>query len=334
MTDLSPEVKHLLQTARESFSPTDERTSAVRRALAARLVAAADDSVGSAAGKHATWWSTSRSVGIGLIAAAFTTFAIMIGVHNATPARSVRSARSSETREWSAPAPARIDPRAAELVQPAVPPTGAPASASAQAPTHEAVAAARTPHVARAPLIDLRDAEVAAKATAPSHKHESAGAPLARETSAAAATARVVPSSHDAGDIAQPAVQTAASDDVANAPAEETHVPKPPLSTSTPTPDDSLGREVALLLRARAALAKHDPQAALALADQHASQFPKGRLLQERLAVRVLALCALGQLAQAHALTQELARIAPRSPHLTRIRMACPDAPKISPTLR
>jgi ATP/maltotriose-dependent transcriptional regulator MalT len=104
--------------------------------------------------------------------------------------------------------------------------------------------------------------------------------------------------------------------------------PTVPVPANASTADDSLAREIALLRRARAALGQHDAQAALTLANEHADTFPSGRLRQERVAVRVLALCALGRVADARAATQELERIAPRSPHLMRIRMSCPTSDK------
>jgi hypothetical protein len=87
--------------------------------------------------------------------------------------------------------------------------------------------------------------------------------------------------------------------------------------------DDSLAREIALLKRARAALDRKDPRAALAITDEYAAQFASGVMRQERLATRVLALCALHRRADAVDAKHELERIAPRSPHLMRLRTSC-----------
>ena len=58
--------------------------------------------------------------------------------------------------------------------------------------------------------------------------------------------------------------------------------------------DLDLGKERALLSRARTALAKRDGAGALAALDRHAAQFPKGRLAEERASLRVQALLLSG----------------------------------------
>src|SRR5262249_8668637 len=70
-----------------------------------------------------------------------------------------------------------------------------------------------------------------------------------------------------------------------------------PSSTSSAPPDaevDMLAQEVALLDRARAALAS-SPAQALALADEHAARFPHGKLGMEREMVAIDALRRLGR---------------------------------------
>jgi hypothetical protein len=61
----------------------------------------------------------------------------------------------------------------------------------------------------------------------------------------------------------------------------------------------------------------------LSLLDRHAKLHPRGTLAEEQLAARALALCALGRAADARAVVVKLERIAPRSPHLPKIRSAC-----------
>jgi hypothetical protein len=86
---------------------------------------------------------------------------------------------------------------------------------------------------------------------------------------------------------------------------------------------DSLAEEVRLLRAARAALDRAEPSRALASLDEHGSHFPRGTLYEERLATRVLALCAMGRVDAARLAAQELERAAPRSPHLGRVRASC-----------
>jgi hypothetical protein len=106
--------------------------------------------------------------------------------------------------------------------------------------------------------------------------------------------------------------------DAPRAPEEET------VAALAPAPvNDSLAGELALLRRARSALDRRDADAALALAKQHAARYPRGTLRQERLATQVLALCGLRRTEEARVLARELERVAPRSPHLMRIRASC-----------
>jgi hypothetical protein len=87
--------------------------------------------------------------------------------------------------------------------------------------------------------------------------------------------------------------------------------------------EDSLARETSLLRSARTALDAGDADRALALLARHAQLFPAGVLAEERLATRVLALCALGRVSEARETAGELESLAPASPHLTRVRSSC-----------
>jgi len=63
------------------------------------------------------------------------------------------------------------------------------------------------------------------------------------------------------------------------------------------------------------------------LLDQHAKQFPRGTLTQERLGSRIFALCALGRVSEARAEARRFEKSAPRSPLLTRIHASCAGSP-------
>jgi hypothetical protein len=78
---------------------------------------------------------------------------------------------------------------------------------------------------------------------------------------------------------------------------------------------DDLVVEVGLVRRARRALQDNDPAAALAMLDAHAHAFPAGQMLEDRLALRVEALCAVGEEARARAEAKRLQRRFPRSAH-------------------
>jgi hypothetical protein len=64
---------------------------------------------------------------------------------------------------------------------------------------------------------------------------------------------------------------------------------------------DALVIESALLRRAHRALRAGDPQGALAILDAHAQAFPSGQMLEDRLTLRIEALCAAGDRSQARA---------------------------------
>ncbi len=78
-------------------------------------------------------------------------------------------------------------------------------------------------------------------------------------------------------------------------------------------PGDQLDRELALLKRARAAVAEGDSQAAIAAISEHMLQFPGGRLREEREALRVTALWNAGKHAAARRAAARFNKLFPRS---------------------
>lgn len=85
----------------------------------------------------------------------------------------------------------------------------------------------------------------------------------------------------------------------------------------------SLAAEVELLRQAERALVTHDARASLEKLDELSSRFDRGVLREERLAARVLALCAAGETARAHAEAEAFLREAPRSTHAARVMASC-----------
>ncbi|MBN1609363.1 MAG: hypothetical protein JW940_22220 [Polyangiaceae bacterium] len=81
--------------------------------------------------------------------------------------------------------------------------------------------------------------------------------------------------------------------------------------------------EVALLGAAQKALASGQPKRALALLEQHQRRFPSAALTQERNAVRIMALCKLGQTARARREAAAFGRQSPESPLTERVRAVC-----------
>ncbi|MBL8969703.1 MAG: hypothetical protein JNK56_03930, partial [Myxococcales bacterium] len=94
------------------------------------------------------------------------------------------------------------------------------------------------------------------------------------------------------------------------APAAPTAAPRPAPSTLLA---DRLAAEVALINRAGDRLRVRDGDAALALVDQHAREFPAGTLSDAREAARVDALCLRGAAAEADAAAARLVSAWPDS---------------------
>lgn len=86
---------------------------------------------------------------------------------------------------------------------------------------------------------------------------------------------------------------------------------------------DRFAEEVAMLSKATTALRAGKAAEALSLLQAHRQRFPASRLVEEQLAARAQALCALDRSAEATAELARLERIAPQSPHLARVKRAC-----------
>lgn len=155
--------------------------------------------------------------------------------------------------------------------------------------------ATRDEHAAVAPQAELMDAG-----------REAANAAAVRDLDTAPEPAHL-PATHTAAPIEPPSAPVGVR---SPARTRRPDVGEP----SAPSADD-LVVEVGLVRRARRALQDRDPAAALAMLDAHAHAFPAGQMLEDRLALRVEALCALGDEAKARAEAKRLQRRFPRSAH-------------------
>ncbi|MEA2696487.1 MAG: hypothetical protein QOI66_758 [Myxococcales bacterium] len=102
---------------------------------------------------------------------------------------------------------------------------------------------------------------------------------------------------------------------------EPTLLPSPPMHKGAGR--DPLMTELALLHRGQQAWRQGNAARALELAQQHARRYPHSALALERDALRVFALCSLGQRAQARPLAADLLRRAPGSPLRTSVEESC-----------
>lgn len=97
----------------------------------------------------------------------------------------------------------------------------------------------------------------------------------------------------------------------------------PPKANPRPEVGLGLGQEAQLIGEVHSALRLGSASRALELLRQHAEQFPHGALVIERWGARALALCALGERQAARLSYDELRRLAPNSPLLLRVEIAC-----------
>jgi hypothetical protein len=119
--------------------------------------------------------------------------------------------------------------------------------------------------------------------------------------------------------MASPAARTKGPAESASKAAAE----PPAVAPAAPIAPSSLGAETALLEDARAALAGGDAAGALSLLDEHERAFPRGVLVEERLATRVFALCSLGRRTEAESVAERLLRQSPSSPLRARVLQSC-----------
>lgn len=104
--------------------------------------------------------------------------------------------------------------------------------------------------------------------------------------------------------------------------------PPPPPATvavtpkkATPAPSSSsLTQEVMMLGRVRSALAANNPDEALRVLDQYHAQFPAGKMASEEPVLRVQALMAKGDRAQAKAVADAFVAQHPDSPFVSRVQ--------------
>ncbi len=146
-------------------------------------------------------------------------------------------------------------------------------------------------------------------------------APDPPPTSIAAHSPPTAPPPAAAPDEATPSLAPSApiSAPTPDRPRASTATPEPP---STDAPDE-LARENALLLHAKQALGRGEPESALRLADEHQKSFPQSVQADLAVALRIEALCALGRGAQARGEAAVLLRARPHSPVATRVERIC-----------
>jgi hypothetical protein len=112
---------------------------------------------------------------------------------------------------------------------------------------------------------------------------------------------------------------------IAPAPEPEPEIDPPPPIKRAPRPPaaDTLAAERALLAKANAAMRAGDADGALAILAEHQQRFPRGVLIEERSAAKVLALCAANRPADGTKARDAVLARWPHSVHATRVQAAC-----------
>jgi hypothetical protein len=117
------------------------------------------------------------------------------------------------------------------------------------------------------------------------------------------------------------------SQPAASSPGGAVGAPAPEPDATPASPGSTLRAETELIARAQRAL-QHDAGAeALAALAQHAARHRDGLLVQEREALRLIALCSLRRPVEASALRRQFVRSWPDSPLLPRVADACRESP-------
>jgi outer membrane protein assembly factor BamD (BamD/ComL family) len=99
---------------------------------------------------------------------------------------------------------------------------------------------------------------------------------------------------------------------------------KAPVATlQRPRQNQDIVRELELLHAAQAAWRSDEPARALATIEQHQRRYPRSELAQEREALHVLILCALGRVPEAQRRAHKLLERAPQLPLRAAIEESC-----------
>lgn len=99
-----------------------------------------------------------------------------------------------------------------------------------------------------------------------------------------------------------------------------------PKATKPSSMDDDVLREAMLVAKARSHLAR-DPARALALAEEAERDFPRGQLVEERRALAIRALVALGRLDEAQRQAEPFLAEHGRGAHAAAVRRALEGSP-------
>ncbi len=152
---------------------------------------------------------------------------------------------------------------------------------------------------------------------APASEAASSGAPVLAADAASSLRHASVAREPSVTQLPEPG--TAPTTEVAERPARRWVRPH----RGRPVDESAAALELAMLQRARRALNRDSAAQALGIVTELDERFPNGVLLEERAALRVLALCAVGDLTAARGATARFLERHPGSMYVPRVRAAC-----------
>lgn len=296
MSELSQEAKALLAEGRTTLSPSPDELRAVRNALASKLAAPA---ASVEAGRAAQLFGPTRTLlgklllsGLTLMAVGGALWAVMLDAPHAVQTQSAAARPSTMSA-------ANVEQR--PIAEPIVVarPLEAREQPASPAPSRGQVAGTARRHA--------RPAVIEAATSLPQVQSETSDGMAQRAAEIAAPV---------------PSTAVAAAPDRAELRKETKRAQEAPQPAQVTTAD-TLREETRLLREARRALEARHAARSVAFLDQHAERFPHGVLHEERLALRAIALCRLGQHAAAGTMIDELRRLYPSSPQLSPALAAC-----------
>lgn len=154
--------------------------------------------------------------------------------------------------------------------------------------------------------------------------------PLVGEPSVAPETMQIAPapsppSISASSDVSATTGSSAAAGASGNLGASTVTVAAHPPPAAAPTASEAVDEEVRLLGIAYSQLRSGLPAKALVTIAEHERRFPDGKLAESRQVARIMALCDVGQAAEARAAGRSFLAAHPGSPFSTRVRAVCAD---------
>jgi hypothetical protein len=326
MTDLSRDARSLVARARVHEGPSARDRARVRASLEPAW-SAYEDAVPSAAssgfsafvrrwpiGKMLVFLVVAAGLTPGKDRAATRAFEVPAAPDSASAhaPREPNPAAVSEPQPQSQPQPGTATP------QPAAAAPVARARASGQASSPARASRRRGPAREQPELSEALTASAPSTTTAPSTEPtESHELPASQANSAASATREATLGSRGAADPSR--ASRARGHATLVTPRKQTA----PVQSGSDFKPQAIDDELAWIGAAQEALQNHKPSRALRLVQEHGFRFPDGALMQERLVVHTLALCALERFTAARRILAVLEERAPDAPIVARVRSTC-----------